>query len=433
MSRITSTGSGPLEGVARIPGDKSISHRAVIFGAIATGETQITNLLDGEDVLCTIGCFREMGLEITGPDEGRLQICGVGLKGLTAPKRTLRTGNSGTTMRLLTGLLVGQQFGCTLAGDQSLQRRPMTRVIDPLVQMGAHVDGTEGRPPLTIQPVKALHTICYEMPVVSAQVKSAILLAGLYASGVTQVVESMPTRDHSERMLCAFAGKEWRPGGIIQVEGGACLRGQQVNVPGDISSAAFFLVGASICPGSDLLLTGVGVNPTRVAVLEILKMMGANIELSNSRVKSGEPVCDIRVRTASLRAIDVPIAYVASAIDEFPVLAIAAAAAQGTTRIRGAQELRIKESDRIRAVVNGLQALGVIAVEYPDGMDITGGPFQSGIVDSLGDHRIAMAFAIAGARAEGPVVIDDCDNIGTSFPGFLRLANTLGLSLSEHP
>jgi 3-phosphoshikimate 1-carboxyvinyltransferase len=433
MSSIIASQSNQLEGLIRVPGDKSISHRAVILGAIAVGESKIQHLLEGEDVLATVAAFQAMGVEMSGPRDGSLHIKGVGLNGLTKPDGPLDMGNSGTAMRLLAGLLSGQVFPATLTGDVSLRQRPMERIITPLSQMGADLTAADGKPPLAINPVSRLTGISYRLPVASAQVKSSILLAGLYAKGGTQIHESTPTRDHTERMIAGFTGGRWEQGNPIQVDSGHILRGQQITVPGDISSAAFFLVAAALCPGSDVTLCGIGINPTRAAVLEILNLMGANIEIFGQRQESGEPLCDLRVRSQRLKGIDVPQSLVANAIDEFPALAIAAAGAVGITRIRGATELRFKESDRINAVVQGLGNLGVNAIEYEDGMDITGGGFRSGTIDSRGDHRIAMAFAVAGCCSDGPVVVNDCQNIATSFPGFVETGCSLGMNLVEKP
>jgi 3-phosphoshikimate 1-carboxyvinyltransferase len=433
MSSIIASQSNQLEGLIRVPGDKSISHRAVILGAIAVGESKIQHLLEGEDVLATVAAFQAMGVEMSGPRDGSLHIKGVGLNGLTKPDGPLDMGNSGTAMRLLAGLLSGQVFPATLTGDVSLRQRPMERIITPLSQMGADLTAADGKPPLAINPVSRLTGISYRLPVASAQVKSSILLAGLYAKGGTQIHESTPTRDHTERMIAGFTGGRWEQGNPIQVDSGHILRGQQITVPGDISSAAFFLVAAALCPGSDVTLCGIGINPTRAAVLEILNLMGANIEIFGQRQESGEPLCDLRVRSQRLKGIDVPQSLVANAIDEFPALAIAAAGAVGITRIRGATELRFKESDRINAVVQGLGNLGVNAIEYEDGMDIIGGGIRSGTIDSRGDHRIAMAFTVAGCCSDGPVVVNDCQNIATSFPGFVETGCSLGMNLVEKP
>jgi len=431
MSSIIASESSRLEGFTEVPGDKSISHRAVMLGAIAVGESKIQHLLEGEDVLATVAALRAMGVEISGPRGGSLEIKGVGLNGLTKPVSALDMGNSGTAMRLLAGLLAGQAFPATLTGDASLRQRPMERIITPLTQMGADLGATGGKPPLVINPVSGLKGISYQLPMASAQVKSSILLAGLYAKGGTQVYESTPTRDHTERMIAGFTGQSWEQGNPICVASGLMLNGQEITVPGDISSAAFFLVAASLCPGSDITLCGVGINPTRAAVLEILNLMGANIEICGQHQESGEPLCDLRVRSQQLKGVDVPRGLVANAIDEFPAIAVAAASADGITRIRGAAELRFKESDRINAMVQGLGKLGIKAIEYEDGMDIIGGRFRSGTIDSRGDHRIAMAFAVAGCCNSGSVVVNDCRNIATSFPGFVETGCALGMNLVE--
>ena len=433
MSGIVSTPGGALLGVVRVPPDKSISHRSIIFGAIADGVTKVSNLLEGEDVLATVEAFRNLGVAIDGPEAGNMTISGVGKNGLEAAGCELDLGNSGTSMRLLSGLLAGQRFGSRLTGDASLKRRPMTRVVEPLTKMGARIVATDGHPPLDILGAARLHGIEYRLPMASAQVKSALLLAGLYASGQTIVDEPTKTRDHTERMLAGFAGVTWNPTGPVSINSQIELTGQTLAIPGDISSGAFLLVAATLRQGSDVLLSGVGVNPTRSAVLEILRLMGADIERSRERIESNEPVCDLRVRSAELKGIDVPPEFVANAIDEFPVIAVAAAGASGMTRIRRVSELRVKESDRIAAMVQGLTQLGIDAVEYPDGMDIVGGQFTSGSVDSFGDHRIAMAFAVAGCFADGPVEVSEADNIRTSFPNFASLMNSVGLNIREYP
>ena len=431
MSGIVSTPGGALLGVVRVPPDKSISHRSIIFGAIADGVTKVSNLLEGEDVLATVEAFRNLGVAIDGPEAGNMTISGVGKNGLGAAGCELDLGNSGTSMRLLSGLLAGQRFGSRLTGDASLKRRPMTRVVEPLTKMGARIVATDGHPPLDILGAARLHGIEYRLPMASAQVKSALLLAGLYASGQTIIDEPIKTRDHTERMLAGFAGVTWNPTGPVSINSQIELTGQTLAIPGDISSGAFLLVAATLRQGSDVLLSGVGVNPTRSAVLEILRLMGADIERSRERIESNEPVCDLRVRSAELKGIDVPPEFVANAIDEFPVIAVAAAGASGITRIRRVSELRVKESDRIAAMVQGLTQLGIDAVEYPDGMDVLGGQFTSGSVDSFGDHRIAMAFAVAGCFADGPVEVPEADNIRTSFPNFTSLMNSVGLNLKE--
>jgi len=419
---------GCLRGQITVPGDKSISHRVVILGAIAEGVTEAEGLLEGADVLATIAAFRSMGVRIDGPTQGYLRVEGVGLRGLQAPADTIDCGNSGTAMRLLAGLLAGQEFSATLTGDDSLRRRPMGRVLTPLGQMGAAIEAADGRAPLRIQG-RPLHGIHYDLPVASAQVKSAILLAGLYASGDTCVREPAPTRDHSERMLRGF-GQPIRVNGAERcLSPGRALRGQSLRVPGDISSAAFFLLGASIAPKSDLLLEGVGINPTRTGIVEILTRMGARIDLLRLREVGGEPVADLRVRHAPLRGIDIPTRLVPLAIDEFPAVFIAAAAAEGVTRIRGAEELRVKESDRIAVMAEGLRTLGIVVEELADGAIIHGGALSAGEVASHGDHRVAMAFAMAGLVAGGPIRIRDCANVATSFPNFPELARTAGLEL----
>ena len=421
---------GRLQGDIRVPGDKSISHRSIMLGAIAEGTTHVSGFLEGEDALATLRAFRAMGVEIEGPDQGRVVIHGVGMHGLQAPEGPLDLGNSGTSMRLLAGLLAGQGFEVTLIGDESLSRRPMKRVTEPLALMGAEINTTpKGTAPLVIRPVDGLRGIDYVMPVASAQVKSCLLLAGLYADGETWVTEPAPTRDHTERMLQGFGYEVMIEGPRRGVRGGGRLTACDIDVPADISSAAFFLVGASIAEGSDLTLRHVGMNPTRDGVINILRAMGADIEVSNRQVVGGEPVADLRVRSAPLRGIRIPEEQVPLAIDEFPALFVAAACAEGETVLTGAEELRVKESDRIQVMADGLQALGVQAQPTPDGIVIQGGPIGGGRVDSHGDHRIAMAFAMAGLRAGGEIVIDDCANVNTSFPGFVELAAASGLRL----
>jgi 3-phosphoshikimate 1-carboxyvinyltransferase len=422
---------GALNGELRVPGDKSVSHRAVMLGALADGVTEVDGFLEGDDSLATLAAFEAMGVAVEHPEPGRLVVHGRGLDGLTAPVAPLDLGNSGTSMRLLSGLLAGQRFDATLVGDASLSRRPMRRVTEPLARMGARIDTTgEGTAPLRIHGGRPLHGIDYALPVASAQIKSALLLAGLYADGVTRVTEPAPTRDHTERMLHALGAGVARDGASVSLAGRPTLRGTALSVPADISSAAFFMVGASIATGSDLRLTGVGVNPTRTGVIDILRAMGAAIDLDNPREQGGEPVADLRVRARPLHGIDIPEALVPLAIDEFPVLFVAAACAEGMTTLRGAAELRVKESDRIGVMAEGLAALGVDATPSADGMAVRGGQLTGGIVDSHGDHRIAMAFAIAALRADGPVTVTDCANVDTSFPGFVDSAAGLGLRIA---
>ncbi|MCC6206708.1 MAG: 3-phosphoshikimate 1-carboxyvinyltransferase [Gammaproteobacteria bacterium] len=444
----SSTPGGRLSGDIRVPGDKSISHRSIMFGSLAEGVTEVEGFLEGEDSLATLAAFRRMGVAIEGPTQGRVTIHGVGMHGLRAPDSALDLGNSGTSMRLMAGLLSAQAFNTELTGDASLSRRPMRRVTQPLALMGARIE-TEatGTPPLRIQGRSPLRGIRYDMPVASAQVKSALLLAGLYADGETCVTEPAPTRDHTERMLTAFGYLVTRHHNTVCVKGGGRLNPTRIAIPADISSTAFFLVGAAIAPGSDATLTDVGINPTRIGVINILQLMGAHIDIVNKRMFGGEPVADLRVRAGTLKGIEIPIEQVPLAIDEFPALFIAAACAEGRTILTGAEELRVKESDRIQAMADGLRQLGITAEPTPDGIiiegkggipakgtDLKSAPenqtvFSGGEIDSHGDHRIAMAFAMAGLRAAGPLRIRDCKNVDTSFPGFVGLARKSGLNI----
>jgi len=423
---------GSLHGSLRVPGDKSISHRSIMLGALADGVTEVSGFLEGEDALATMRAFRSMGVKMEGPENGNVRIEGVGREGLKQPTGIIDCGNSGTTMRLLTGLLSGQGFDVTLDGDASLRKRPMERVAQPLRLMGAEIEtGEQGRPPVHIKPVKGLRAIHYDLPVASAQIKSAILLAGVFAEGVTSVTEPEPTRDHSERMLQGFGVPVLRTGATASIQGGARLKGTNIQVPGDISSAAFFLVAASIAPGSDLRLVDVGMNPTRTGVVDILRLMGADIVVQNERIEGGEPIADLRVRYAPLHGIDVPEALVPLAIDEFPVLFVAAACAEGITKVTGAAELRVKESDRIQVMADGLHLLGIEAQATDDGMVIQGGkPFHGASIQSHGDHRIAMSFAVAALRASSPMTVLDADNVATSFPGFVALSAQVGLGIT---
>ena len=423
---------GRLSGRVRVPGDKSISHRSIMLGSLAEGITEVTGFLEGEDALATLAAFRAMGVRIEGPYNGELRIQGVGLHGLQAPAEPLYLGNSGTSMRLLAGLLAGQAFDSELTGDESLSGRPMKRVIDPLTQMGAHIESTPaGTAPLRIHGGQRLKGIHYRLPMASAQVKSCVLLAGLYAEGETCTTEPAPTRDHTERMLRGMGYPIRIQGDTACVQGGGRLSAGRIEVPADISSAAFFLVGASIAEGSDITLEHVGMNPTRTGVIEILRLMGADIEVANEREVGGEPVADLRVRSAPLKGVAIPESLVPLAIDEFPALFVAAACAEGETVLTGAEELRVKESDRIQVMADGLTALGIDARPTPDGIRIQGGTLHGGRVDSHGDHRIAMSFAMAALRATGPIDIDDCANVNTSFPGFVELAASAGLLISE--
>ncbi|WP_072324857.1 bifunctional prephenate dehydrogenase/3-phosphoshikimate 1-carboxyvinyltransferase [Marinospirillum alkaliphilum] len=432
---VTQPGGGPVAGQIRVPGDKSISHRSIMLGALATGITRVKGFLEGEDALATLQTFRDLGVLIEGPHNGEVTIHGVGIKGLKQPQGPLYLGNSGTSMRLLAGILAAQSFDTELTGDASLSKRPMGRVADPLRLMGAEIETAEGgRPPLKIKGGQKLKGITYDLPMASAQVKSCLLLAGLWAEGETRVTEPAPTRDHTERMLQGFGYPVFKQGATAAVQGGGELTACDIDIPADISSATFFMVAAAISPGSDLTLEHVGINPTRDGVINILRLMGADLTLSNQREVGGEPVADIRVRYAPLKGIDIPEDQVPLAIDEFPALFIAAACAEGTTRLRGAEELRVKESDRIQVMADGLLALGVDCTVVDDGIDIQGKGNETNVFGSASlqchhDHRIAMSFAVAGLRASGSITIEDCATVNTSFPGFAELARSVGLKL----
>jgi len=427
-----SSPAGPLRGELRVPGDKSISHRAVMFASLADGVSRITGFLEGEDTRATARAFVEMGVRIEAPGASERIVHGVGLHGLRAPAVPVDCGNAGTGMRLLAGLLAGQQFDSTLIGDESLSRRPMRRVIEPLAQMGARIDSRPGGlPPLHVSGGQGLRGIDYTLPVASAQVKSAILLAGLYANGETRITEPHPTRDYTERMLATFGWPIEFGAGWARLTGGHRVRATDVVVPADFSSAAFFIVAATLVPGSELVLSSVGMNPRRTGLLQALRAMGADIWPANARELGGEPVADLVVRHAALHGIDVPVEIVADMIDEFPALFVAAAAASGTTRIRGAAELRDKESDRIAVMAQGLRALGIEVEEMPDGATIHGGQIGAGEVDSCGDHRCAMSLSVAGLVARDVVRIRDCANVATSFPDFVLLCNRSGFSIEE--
>jgi 3-phosphoshikimate 1-carboxyvinyltransferase len=423
---------GSLSGRIRVPGDKSISHRSIMLGSLAEGTTEVEGFLEGEDALATLQAFRDMGVVIEGPNNGRVTIHGVGLHGLKAPAGPLYLGNSGTSMRLLSGILSAQAFDTTLTGDASLSKRPMNRVANPLREMGAVIEtAEEGRPPMIIRGGQRLKGIHYDMPMASAQVKSCLLLAGLYAEGETSIKEPAPTRDHTERMLQGFGYPVTVESNVAKVRSGAKLTANRIEVPADISSAAFFLVAGSIAENSELVLEHVGINPTRTGVIDILRLMGGDITLENQREVGGEPVADLRVRSATLKGIEIPEELVPLAIDEFPVLFVAASCADGRTVLRGAEELRVKESDRIQVMADGLNILGVSATPTPDGVVIEGGPMGGGEVESHGDHRIAMAFSVASLRASAPIRIRDCANVATSFPGFLELAAKAGIRVKE--
>jgi 3-phosphoshikimate 1-carboxyvinyltransferase len=419
-----------LSGSVRVPGDKSISHRAVMLGAIAEGTTRIRGFLEGEDTRATARVLSQLGVRIDAPSDGERVVHGVGLHGLQGTGAALDCGNAGTGMRLLAGLLAAQSFDSTLVGDESLSKRPMRRVIDPLAAMGARI-GSEpgGLPPLRIHGGARLHGVEASTPVASAQVKSALLLAGLYADGETVVREPHPTRDYTERMLAAFGWPiEFAPG-FARLQGGHRLDAIDVDVPADFSSAAFFIVAATLVHGSQLRIEAVGMNPRRTGLLQALRAMGADIREENRHEQGGEPVADLVVRHAPLHGIEVPVDIVPDMIDEFPALFVAAACAKGRTIVRGAAELRVKESDRIATMAAGLRALGIGIEETPDGAVIEGGRLQGGVVESHGDHRIAMSFAIAAQLAGATVRINDVENVATSFPGFVELARAAGMQL----
>ena len=422
---------GSLNGTLIVPGDKSISHRSVILGALCDGVTEVSGLLEGMDVLATIHAFREMGIYLDGPDQGNLTIHGNGLRGLKAPSRPLDLGNSGTSIRLLTGLLSAQSFDCVLTGDESLSKRPMMRVVKPLRQMGAHIQPTDaGTAPLNITGGFEISGQSFQLKLASAQVKSAILLAGLFANSEVSVIEPADTRDHTERMLADMGCKLVSENRKITLTPPISLQAKVIHVPADVSSAAFFMVGACIAPGSNLIIENVGMNPTRTGVIEILKLMGADITFLNQRLAAGEPVADINVKSSQLKGIPIPEHLVASAIDEFPCLMIAAACATGQTVVTGAKELRVKESDRIASMVNGLKAIGIQSHELDDGMVVEGGLIKGGSIDSYDDHRISMSFAMAGLASQNEILVKDCHNVATSFPGFDELATSVGLNLS---
>lgn len=417
-------------GEITVPGDKSVSHRALMLGAIAEGETRVSGFLEGEDCLATLGALEAMGVRIERQSAGRLCIHGVGMHGLRTPQAPLDLGNSGTAMRLFAGLLGGQPFRSVLTGDASLRKRPMARVIDPLTLMGVGIDSESGRPPLVITGRRPLAAIDYLLPVASAQVKSAVLLAGLYADGGTRVTEPEVTRDHTERMLGAMGASLRRSGNTLLLQGPARLAGIDIPVPGDLSSAAFFLVAGALAAERPLTIRNVGINPTRTGILSILDAMGAEIAVENPRTSGGEPVADLTVRRSPLRGIEVDPDLVPLAIDEFPVLFVAAACAEGETLFQGIGELRVKESDRIAAMADGLRALGVEVDETVDSARIRGvGRLGGGRIDSQGDHRIAMAFAVAGLAAAETIEILDVSNVATSFPGFPATCRRAGFPL----
>jgi 3-phosphoshikimate 1-carboxyvinyltransferase len=425
-----------VRGALRVPGDKSISHRSVMLAGLAQGTSEITGFLPSEDCLASMAAMRALGVRIHQRSATDVAVEGVGLRGLQAAGRPLDMGNAGTAMRLFTGLLAAQAFDSQLIGDASLMKRPMERVASPLRLMGADIRTAGGTPPVEVRGGRRLHGIDYAMPIASAQVKSALLLAGLYAESPTSVLSPAVSRDHSERMLQSFGVRVVTEGLRVTLHPPERLAAQHIAVPGDFSSAAFFIVAALLgAHGEELLIQGVGLNPSRVGLLEILRLMGARIRVENERASGAEPVADLRIGASALKGIDVPPALVPLAIDEFPVLFVAASCADGQTRVTGAAELRVKESDRIAAMGAGLEALGVEHRVLPDGLWIQGIPegaaFRGGDIDSRGDHRIAMAFSVASLRAAGPIKILDVANVATSFPGFVALARDIGLEIDE--
>lgn len=420
------------EAVATVPGDKSISHRAVMLGSLADGASRIHGFLAGEDCLATLRAFGDMGVRIERHSATSLTIHGVGMDGLSAPVHPLDLGNSGTAMRLMAGLMAGQSFSTELVGDESLCGRPMARVINPLTEMGAAIESDcDGTPPLQIQGGVRLQGIDYAMPVASAQVKSCLLLAGLYAEGRTSILEPAITRDHTERLLAAMGVNIDSSEGRIIMQGPQRLTAIEIDVPADLSSATFVILAAALADAADVLISNVGINPTRTGVIDILKSMGADISLENSRLLGKEPVADIRVRSSMLQGCDVDPGLVSLAIDEFPALFVAAASARGATTFSGIGELRVKESDRIAAMSSGLRALGIRVEESEDSAIVHGGAFTGGVVQSFGDHRIAMSFAVAGSIAASGVTVRDVDNVETSFPGFAGLMRSLGFTITE--
>jgi 3-phosphoshikimate 1-carboxyvinyltransferase len=421
-----------LGGVIAVPGDKSISHRALLLGGIARGTTRVRGFLASEDCLATLAALRALGVAIERPVPTEVLVHGVGLRGLKGAGAALDMGNAGTAIRLFMGLLAGQRFDSTLLGDASLMRRPMERVAQPLRSMGARIDTVEGRPPVRIHGGQRLRAIDYAMPMASAQVKSAVLLAALQAEGVTRVSEPAPTRDHTERMLAGFGVSVVRDTATVRLAGGQALLATDIAVPGDFSSAAFFIVAGCLAAGPrGVLLRNVGVNPTRTGLIDMLRLMGADIRVTPLAAAGAEPVADILVHRSALRGVQVPEALVPLSIDEFPVFFVAAAAARGETRVSGAGELRVKESDRLAVMAEGLAAVGVECELLADGLRIQGGAIGGGRIDSHGDHRIAMAFAVAAVVARAPIEIQDVANVATSFPGFPEAARAIGLDLAS--
>ena len=421
-----------LSGSIQVPGDKSISHRSIMLGSIANGVTKVSGFLEGEDSLATLKAFQQMGVQIERKGSN-ITIHGVGKHGLKSTSKALNLGNSGTSIRLMSGLLSAQKFNSQLCGDESLSKRPMARVIEPLTMMGAKIDSHESKPPLSIIGNQKLSAINYTLPIASAQIKSSLLMAGLYADGETCIIENSKTRDHTERMLRGFGYPVNTVNGQISLKGGGELHACDIQVPSDISSAAFFIVAASIAKEADITLNAVNINPTRTGILDILNLMGANISLTNERLVAGELVADIRVCSAKLQGIDIPLELVPLAIDEFPVIFIAASCASGETLLRGAKELRVKESDRIQVMADGLTTLGIENDVLEDGIRIQGSEFrkQNSVIKSHHDHRISMSFAIASSRSEYDIEIEGVDNVQTSFPNFVELSNKIGMNIEE--
>lgn len=432
MSKFIIQPAKKLLGKLKVPGDKSISHRSIMLGSLAKGITEVSGFLQGEDALATLKAFQKMGVKIER-DVDKVVIHGVGLHGLKQPDSALDLGNSGTSMRLMSGILAAQNFDAELVGDESLSKRPMGRVIDPLTKMGAVIESNNGKPPLKIKGAQLLKGIDYDLPVASAQVKSCVLLAGLYAQGKTCVSEPETTRDHTERMLKGLGYAVKVEGHKMCLSGGGALTATKIQVPSDISSATFFMVAAAIAPQSDLTLEGVNINPTRIGVIDILQLMGASLSLSNKREIGGELLADIRVQSSQLKGIHIPVELVPLAIDEFPAIFIAASCAQGETVLTGAKELRVKESDRIQVMADGLDMLGIENEVLEEGIKIQGGTFQQpkGMIESHHDHRISMSFAVASLRCEHSIEINDVDNVKTSFPNFVELANSIGMNIVE--
>ena len=421
-----------LSGSIQVPGDKSISHRSIMLGSIANGVTKVSGFLEGEDSLATLKAFQQMGVQIERKGSN-ITIHGVGKHGLKSSSKALDLGNSGTSIRLMSGLLSAQKFNSQLCGDESLSKRPMARVIEPLTMMGAKIDSHESKPPLSIIGNQKLSAINYTLPIASAQIKSSLLMAGLYADGETCIIENSKTRDHTERMLRSFGYPVNTVNGQISLKGGSELHACDIEVPSDISSAAFFIVAASIAKEADITLNAVNINPTRTGILDILNLMGANISLTNERLVAGELVADIRVCSAKLQGIDIPLELVPLAIDEFPVIFIAASCASGETLLTGAKELRVKESDRIQVMADGLTTLGIENDVLEDGIRIQGSEFrkQNSVIKSHHDHRISMSFAIASSRSEYDIEIEGVDNVQTSFPNFVELSNKIGMNIEE--